>query len=103
MAIQVTQGVMGHAPLGSVSTSIGGAGTVKPVVARDVRALSMSRLLLLSILVLWMCPQDNVADPHWASGRVRVGLFVGVYGGLVILMSAWSRLLARRVGGEHLG
>src|SRR4051812_19897286 len=63
----------------------------------------MSRLLLLSILVLWMCPQDNVADPHWASVGVRVGLFVGVYAGLVVLMSVWSRLLARRVGGEHLG
>jgi STE24 endopeptidase len=63
----------------------------------------MSRLLLLSILVLWMCPQDNVADPHWASVRARVGIFLGVYGGLVVLMSAWGRLLARRVGGEHLG
>src|SRR5215218_5895128 len=63
----------------------------------------MSRLLLLSILVLWMCPRDNVSDPHWASAGMRVGLFVGIYAGLVVLMSVWSHLLARRVGGEHLG
>lgn len=63
----------------------------------------MSRLLLLSIMVLWMCPQDNVADPHWASAGARLGIFLGVYAGLVVLMSLWSRLLARRVGGEHLG
>ena len=63
----------------------------------------MSRFLLLSILVLWMCPRDNVADPRWWPASARVGAFVGVYAGLVLTMSAWSRLLARRVGGEPLG
>src|SRR5689334_15734147 len=67
------------------------------------RAKSMSRLLLLSILVLWMCPRDNVADPHWGSAGVRAGVFLGVYAGLVGVMAVWSRLLARRVGGEYLG
>lgn len=62
----------------------------------------MSRLLLLAILVLWMLPRENVTAPplHWA---VRAGFFVGVYAALVAVMSLWSRMLARRVGGEYLG
>ena len=62
----------------------------------------MSRLLLLSILVLWMCPRENVVPPPWSVG-VRVGIFVGVYGLLILLMCAWSRLLARRVADDTLG
>src|SRR3954471_530862 len=62
----------------------------------------MSRLLLLAILILWMSPRDNVSAPaeSWAA---RAGLFLGVYAGLVVAMSAWSRMRARRVGGEYLG
>jgi STE24 endopeptidase len=62
----------------------------------------MSRLLLLSILVLWMCPRENVVAPPWPVG-VRVGIFVGVYALLILLMCAWSRLLARRVADDSLG
>src|SRR3954469_11364387 len=62
----------------------------------------MSRLLLLLILVLWMCPRDNVAPPPW-SIPARLGVFLGVYGALVGLMSAWSRRLARRVADDLLG
>src|SRR5258706_6119681 len=62
----------------------------------------MSRLLLLSILVLWMCPRDNVTPPPWAV-PVRLGVFLGVYAALLVLMSAWSRMLARRVADDLLG
>src|SRR4051794_72981 len=62
----------------------------------------MSRLLLLAILVLWMSPRDNITAPPWSWGA-RLGLFLGVYAGLILLMAAWSRMLARRVGGEYLG
>src|SRR6476620_6035997 len=62
----------------------------------------MSRLLLLSILVLWMCPRDNVTPPPWPVA-VRLGVFLGVYGGLVLLMAAWSRRLAGRVADDFLG
>ncbi|MDB5324313.1 MAG: heat shock protein HtpX [Phycisphaerales bacterium] len=62
----------------------------------------MSRLLLLSILVLWMCPRDNVTPPPWPVA-VRLGVFLGIYGALVLLMSAWSRRLARRVADDFLG
>jgi STE24 endopeptidase len=62
----------------------------------------MSRLLLLSILVLWMCPRENVAPPPWPV-PVRLVLFIAVYAAMVLLMSAWSRLLARRVADDSLG
>ncbi len=62
----------------------------------------MSRLLLLSILVLWMCPRDNVTPPPWPV-PVRLGVFLGVYAALLVLMSAWSRRLARRVADDLLG
>src|SRR5689334_7391081 len=63
----------------------------------------MSRVLLLSSLVLWMCPRDNVADPQWASAGVRVGVLAGVDVGLVLLMSLWGGLVARRGGGGGRG
>lgn len=62
----------------------------------------MSRLLLLSILILWMCPRDNVVPVRWAE-EVRLLVFLGGYALLVGVMSAWSRLLARRVGDGYLG
>jgi hypothetical protein len=62
----------------------------------------MSRLLLLSILVLWMCPRDNVDAPPW-SIPVRLAVFLGVYTVLVGVMAAWSRRLASRVADDLLG
>jgi STE24 endopeptidase len=62
----------------------------------------MSRLLLLSILVLWMCPRDNAQPLAWPV-VLRLGIFFGVYIGLVLLMAAWSRRLARRVSDDLLG
>src|SRR3954469_22343361 len=60
----------------------------------------MSRLLLLSILMLWMCPRDASSGTPSAFG---LGLFIGVYAGLVGMLSLWSRMLARRVGDDLLG
>jgi STE24 endopeptidase len=62
----------------------------------------MSRLLLLAILVLWMFPRDNIDQPAWSLAG-RVGLFLGVYAALVLMMAAWSRRLARRVADDFLG
>lgn len=62
----------------------------------------MSRLLLLAILVLWMLPRENAYVPDWSLPG-RIGLFLGVYAGLVLLMAYWSRRLARRVADEYLG
>src|SRR3954468_5500261 len=62
----------------------------------------MSRLLFLSILVLWMCPRDNAQPLAWPIG-LRMGIFFGVYAGLVLLIAAWSRMLARRVADDLLG
>src|SRR4051812_41393704 len=62
----------------------------------------MSRLLLLSILVLWMSRRDNVTAPPWEVSY-RLALFFGVYAALVLLMSLWSRMLARRVADDFLG
>lgn len=62
----------------------------------------MSRLLLLSILILWMCPRDNVVPVRWGE-EVRLAVFLGGYALLVAVMSLWSRLLARRVGDGYLG
>jgi len=62
----------------------------------------MSRLLLLSILILWMCPRENVVPPPWPAS-VRLGLFLGAYVVLIGMMCAWSRLLARRVADDSLG
>ena len=61
----------------------------------------MSRLLLLAILVLWMCPRENAYIPDWPLS-LRISLFVGVYAVLVIFMATWSRLLARRVADDRL-
>jgi len=62
----------------------------------------MSRLLLLAIMVLWMCARDNVSPPAWPVA-VRLGIFLGIYAALVALVSAFSRLLARRVADDSLG
>src|SRR5688500_1648579 len=62
----------------------------------------MSRLLLLSILVLWMCPRDNV-QPLLRDRQASMVLFFGVYAALVVFMAVWSRMLARRVVEGRLG
>jgi Zn-dependent protease with chaperone function len=62
----------------------------------------MSRLLLLSILVLWMCPRDNV-QPLLRDRSAAMVLFFGVYAAVVVFVAGWSRLLARRVSEARLG
>ena len=62
----------------------------------------MSRLLLLTILVLWMCPRDNI-QPILRDPSAALMLFVGLYAAVVVFMAVWSRLLARRVAGGRLG
>src|SRR6188768_1120147 len=62
----------------------------------------MSRLLLLSILVLWMCPRDNV-QPILRDQTAAITLFFGLYAAVVIFMAVWSRLLARKVADGRLG
>ena len=62
----------------------------------------MSRLLLLSILVLWMCPRDNV-QPILRDQGAAVTLFFGLYAAVVMFMAVWSRMLARKVSDGRLG
>lgn len=62
----------------------------------------MSRLLLLAIMVLWMCPRDNALNSAWPFSA-RMGVFFGVYAGLVLMLAAWSRALSRRVADDCLG
>jgi STE24 endopeptidase len=62
----------------------------------------MSRLLLLSILVLWMCPRDNI-QPLLRDHAAAITLFFGLYAAVVLFMAVWSRLLARRVADVRLG
>ena len=49
----------------------------------------MSRLLLLSILVLWMCPRDNV-QPLLRDRQASMVLFFGVYAALVVFIDRKS-------------
>jgi STE24 endopeptidase len=64
--------------------------------------LSVSRILLLLVIVLWMC--RSVAPPmHMPLGMSQgAGVFVGGLLLVVLFMGLWSRVLARHVRGDNL-
>ena len=61
----------------------------------------MSRILILLLFVVWLAwkpSYPNLADGwDWSA----LGVFLGMYGVLVLLTGLWSRLLARRVAAPN--
>ena len=62
----------------------------------------MARVLILLIFVLWMTWTNEPSEASQVSTARALGLFLGVYAALVLVMGMWARLLARRVTGHNL-
>jgi Zn-dependent protease with chaperone function len=63
----------------------------------------VSFLLLLFIALTWMAGAAEPSVRSTPASDLWIGTFLGTLGGLVLVVAAWSRLLARRVCGPTFG